>query len=62
APYIGVLYAGLMLTPDGPKLLEFNCRFGDPEAQAVLPLLEDDLAEVALACANESLGDRRLRW
>ncbi len=62
APYIGVLYAGLMLTPDGPKLLEFNCRFGDPEAQAVLPLLTDDLAEVALACANEALGDRRLSW
>lgn len=62
APYIGVLYAGLMLTADGPKLLEFNCRFGDPEAQAVLPLLDDDLAEVALACANEALGERRLRW
>ncbi len=61
APYIGVLYAGLMLTPDGPKLLEYNCRFGDPEAQAVLPLLDDDLAELALACCNGELGDRRIQ-
>ncbi|MBP6488472.1 MAG: phosphoribosylformylglycinamidine cyclo-ligase [Ilumatobacteraceae bacterium] len=60
APYIGVLYAGLMLTPDGPKLLEYNCRFGDPEAQAVLPLLTDDLAALALACCNGELGDRRI--
>ncbi len=59
-PYIGVLYAGLMLTAQGPRLLEFNCRFGDPEAQAVLPLLTDDLADVALACCNGALGDRRL--
>jgi phosphoribosylamine--glycine ligase/phosphoribosylaminoimidazole synthetase len=58
APYIGVLYAGLMLTADGPRLLEFNCRFGDPEAQAVLPLLTDDLAELALACCRGQLGDR----
>lgn len=61
APYIGVLYAGLMLTPDGPRLLEFNCRFGDPEAQAVLPLLTDDLAELALACCRGELGERRVR-
>jgi phosphoribosylamine--glycine ligase/phosphoribosylaminoimidazole synthetase len=60
APYIGVLYAGLMLTPDGPKLLEYNCRFGDPEAQTVLPLLTDDLAELALACCRGELGDRHL--
>lgn len=60
APYVGVLYAGLMLTADGPMLLEYNCRFGDPEAQAVLPLLTDDLAELALACCRGELGDRRI--
>jgi phosphoribosylamine--glycine ligase/phosphoribosylaminoimidazole synthetase len=54
-PYIGVLFAGLMLTPAGPRLVEYNCRFGDPEAQAVLPLLETDLAELALACTRGDL-------
>ena len=54
-PYVGVLYAGLMLTADGPRLIEFNCRFGDPEAQAVLPLLDSDLAEVAMACCMGTL-------
>jgi phosphoribosylamine---glycine ligase len=48
-PYHGVLYAGLMITADGPKVLEFNCRFGDPETQAVLPRLRSDLAELCLA-------------
>jgi len=62
APYIGVLFAGLMLTPDGPRLLEYNCRFGDPEAQAVLPLLTDDLAELALACCRGELGDHRIQF
>lgn len=55
-PYVGVLYAGLMLTSDGPKLIEYNCRFGDPETQAVLPLLESDLAELALACTHGSVA------
>lgn len=54
-PYVGVLYAGMMLTEDGPKTLEFNCRFGDPEAQAVLPLLDGDLVDVLLACIEGRL-------
>ena len=49
-PYVGILYAGLMLTADGPRLVEYNVRFGDPEAQAVLPLLRSDLAALAMAC------------
>jgi len=56
-PYVGVLYAGLMLTADGPLLLEYNCRFGDPEAQAIIPLLATDLAELALACCHGRLAD-----
>ena len=54
-PYVGMLYAGLMLTADGPKLLEFNCRFGDPEAQVLIPLIESDLVALALACCNGEL-------
>jgi phosphoribosylamine--glycine ligase len=48
----GVLYAGLMLTPDGPRVLEFNVRFGDPETQAVLPMVDDDLADICMAAAR----------
>jgi phosphoribosylamine--glycine ligase len=55
-PYSGVLYAGLMLTRDGPKLIEYNCRFGDPECQVLMLRLESDLAEVLLACAENRLG------
>ncbi len=57
-PYVGVLYAGLMLTPDGPRLIEYNCRFGDPETQAVLPLVESDLADLLLACTTGGVGGR----
>jgi phosphoribosylamine--glycine ligase len=62
APYMGVLYAGLMLTKEGPKVLEFNCRLGDPEAQAVLPLLESDLAELCLACVEGRLEEVEPSW
>jgi phosphoribosylamine--glycine ligase len=57
-PYRGVLYAGLMLTDAGPKVLEFNCRFGDPETQAVLPRLRSDLIELCLATRTEGGLDR----
>ena len=57
--YRGVLYAGLMLTPEGPKVIEYNVRFGDPETQVVLPLLADDAAELFLAVANGELEGSR---
>jgi len=60
--YQGVLYAGLMLTDEGPKLLEFNCRFGDPETQAVLPRLRSDLGELLLACVEGNLANCRVDW
>lgn len=58
--YRGAVYAGIMLTADGPSVLEFNCRFGDPETQAVMPLTEGDLGELLLACAQGDLADRQL--
>jgi phosphoribosylamine--glycine ligase len=61
-PYVGVLYAGLMLTPQGVKVLEFNCRFGDPETQAILPLLRSDLAVVMNACIAGRIEDSSPVW
>ena len=58
----GVLYVGLMLTPEGPRVLEYNVRFGDPEAQAILVRLESDLAEVFEAVARRNLGQLRVEW
>ncbi len=60
--YRGIIYFGLMITPDGPKVLEFNVRFGDPETQVVLPLLETDFAEVLEAIAHQRLAKVPVRW
>lgn len=61
-PYRGLLYAGLVETTDGPKLLEFNARFGDPETQAILPALASDLGELLWASATGSVGDVEVAW
>lgn len=61
-PYRGVLYAGMMLTEAGPKVIEFNCRFGDPECQVVIPLLESDLYDTLQACVEGRLADAEVRW
>ena len=61
-PYKGVLYAGLMLTEEGPKALEFNARFGDPESQVMLPLLKSDLVEIMLAVLDERLDKTQIEW
>lgn len=61
-PYKGVLYAGLMLTSDGPKVLEFNARFGDPETQVQLPLLKSDLVDIMLAVIDGTLDQTQVEW
>ncbi len=60
--YRGCLYAGLMIVDGAPKVVEFNCRFGDPETQAVLPLLKSDLLEIMLSCANGDLSKQKINW
>jgi phosphoribosylamine--glycine ligase len=61
-PYSGFLYIGLMLTDDGPKVIEFNVRFGDPEAQVILPTLDEDLSSLLMCAANKALPSRRARF
>ena len=61
-PFKGCLYFGLMLTPNGPKVIEYNCRFGDPETQVVLPLLKTDLLTVMRACEDGTLRDLDVEW
>lgn len=61
-PFKGCLYAGLMITTEGPKVVEFNCRFGDPETEAVLPLFDGDLARVMLDCVHGTLSDEDVVW
>ena len=61
-PFVGVLYGGFIFASDGPRVIEFNCRFGDPETQVVLPLLESDLLVVAHACAEGRLDQTEVHW
>lgn len=61
-PYSGCFYTGLMITDKGPRLIEVNCRFGDPETQVLLPRLHTDLAELLSACVDRELGSQRIEW
>ncbi len=61
-PFVGCLYAGLMITSEGPKVVEFNCRFGDPETEVVLPMLDGDLAEIMMHCVNGTLSPEDVHW
>jgi phosphoribosylamine--glycine ligase len=62
SPYKGVLYGGLMIMAEGPKVIEFNARLGDPETQVVLPRLKTDLVDIVLAVINRSLSQMQLEW
>ncbi len=62
SPFQGILYAGLMVTPDGPKVIEFNCRMGDPEAQVVFPRLASDLLDLALSSSDGNLSEQKVEW
>ena len=62
APLQGILYAGLMLTAEGPKLIEYNVRFGDPESQVLMPRLDSDLRRLLLAAVDGMLGHIEPRW
>jgi phosphoribosylamine---glycine ligase len=61
-PFQGVLYAGLIITKDGPKLIEYNARFGDPETQVLMPRMESDLLPLLMACAEGTLNQQQVRW
>ena len=61
-PYVGLLYAGLMISPSGPRVVEFNCRFGDPETQALMPLLDSDLFTLLDSASHGRLAEAPLRW
>jgi phosphoribosylamine--glycine ligase len=61
-PFKGILFLGLMLTPDGPKLLEYNARFGDPEAEAILVRLESDLVDICEAIISGTLNETTIEW
>ncbi len=61
-PFKGCLFFGLMITSDGPKVIEYNCRFGDPETQVVIPLLESDLLEIMLACTDGTLAEKEVKF
>ena len=61
-PFSGALYAGLILTAAGPRVIEFNCRFGDPETQVILPLLDTDIVEIFTACADGRLAEMDIHW
>lgn len=61
-PFVGVLYPGIMVTSDGPKVIEFNARFGDPETQSYMRLLDTDLVEIILACVNQTLDKLKIQW